>query len=171
MFRVRSGRCVWRCGGKSEKSVAEGGDIAHYGVLRGRSAVSSGVEHHLDTVGVTGSNPVSRIYFQGLAIKTHVLRNASGRCPSVEWRLTLTGSEGLFLCDGGTAWWSSCCGLGGFVLSVGPPGVDGNGRGAAPAGSVSGRGRTPWAEGIPGGGGMGTGIGDGHGSLAGDVFA
>lgn len=28
--------------------------------FRGKRAVSSGVEHHLDTVGVTGSNPVSR---------------------------------------------------------------------------------------------------------------
>lgn len=29
-------------------------------LFRGKRAVSSGVEHHLDTVGVTGSNPVSR---------------------------------------------------------------------------------------------------------------
>jgi hypothetical protein len=28
-----------------------------------KSAVSSGVEHHIDIVGVTGSNPVSRTIF------------------------------------------------------------------------------------------------------------
>lgn len=31
-------------------------------------AVSSGVEHHLDTVGVTGSNPVSRTILQFLTL-------------------------------------------------------------------------------------------------------
>ena len=39
--------------------------IAFYYRSTGKRAVSSVVEHYLDTVGVTGSNPVSRTRFKG----------------------------------------------------------------------------------------------------------
>ncbi len=41
-----------------------------------KSAVSSGVEHHIDIVGVTGSNPVSRTIF--LPLSRYVIRDGGG---------------------------------------------------------------------------------------------
>ena len=53
-------------------------------------AVSSGVEHHLDTVGVTGSNPVSRtIFFMAVPYETTVrlaVLNPKGRDPYLDFR-------------------------------------------------------------------------------------
>jgi hypothetical protein len=45
--------------------------------VRFECAVSSVVEHYLDTVGVTGSNPVSRtIFISALNLRGDVVRNA-----------------------------------------------------------------------------------------------
>ena len=43
------------------------------------SAVSSGVEHHIDIVGVTGSNPVSRTIFPVIGMRAKRRLYVSGR--------------------------------------------------------------------------------------------
>ena len=46
-----------------EKNLVRSHQVLRFRPLRNGCAVSSVVEHYLDTVGVTGSNPVSRTIF------------------------------------------------------------------------------------------------------------
>jgi hypothetical protein len=73
--RIQTNRRSLLCdAGESKKScLAETPYVGffRFGIRRGFRAVSSMIEHYLDTVGITGSNPVSRTSF--LFISLYIL--------------------------------------------------------------------------------------------------